>query len=272
MDRYEGGPGEEREEVLRAAVAAAERVRFGDGAGASVTELTWPGLERGTRALARVPEVTLCFARIEWGARRGELCDRPAGLGTSHPGVGRCRGHGGETSEGRREGAWVVAHAFARELQCTPWEALLRAVRIAAGRVAFIEAKLASATEDRQLEPPDNDVEVEAARTGDRGGTNLHHWVRQAEVWHDRLTRVSKLAIDAGVAERLVRQLELEAQLMLRAANMTLDELGMDDDQRQRALSALARNLLALEAAEVGTGAGVYDTIDGESEFESEGK
>lgn len=150
--------------------------------------------------------------------------------------------------EGLREAAWIVAHRFAVELDITPWEALLKAVRIAAGRVAYIEHKLAEAQDDRQLEPPNENEDREEARTG-VVGTNLNWWVKQAEVWHDRLTRVSKMAIDAGVAERLVRQMELEAELMLRATHKTFDELGLDDDTRQKALSIMAKTLLALEAA-----------------------
>jgi hypothetical protein len=60
------------------------------------------------------------------------------------------------------------------------------------------------------------------------------------------------MAINAGVAERLVRQLELEAQIMLRATHRTLDELGFSDEEKQRAVVIMSRNLLALEAEEVG--------------------
>jgi hypothetical protein len=228
--------------VVEAIRAAQDRYGWGDGWAVDGDQVTWP---------RRGPDVTPCFGRIKTGPRRGEPCTRWAGAGTEHAGVGRCRQHGGSSEAGRREGAWIVAHGFARALDVTPWEALLTAVRIAAGRVAWIESKLATASDDRQLEPPSNDTEAEAARDADHAGTNLNYWVRQAEVWHDRLARVSKLAIDAGVAERLVRQLELEAELMLRATSLTFDELGLDDDTRTRALGIMSRNLLALEAQEV---------------------
>lgn len=195
---------------------------------------------------------TRCFARIGSGLRAGEPCMREAGAGTSHLGVGHCKMHGGDSVQGRREGAWIMAHAFARALDVTPWEGLLTAVKIAAGKVAFCEHKIGTATEDRQLEPPDNKSPSEAARTQDYQGTNLFFWVKMAELWHDKLAKVSKLAIDAGVAERLVRQLELEARIMLQATHRTLDELGFSDDEKQRAVVIMSRNLLALEAEEVG--------------------
>lgn len=199
-----------------------------------------------------VHDRTLCFATIRSGLRRGQHCEREAGWRTPHLGVGRCSVHGGNSEEGRREGAWIVAHAFARALDVTPWEGLLTAVKIAAGKVAFCEHKIGTATEDRQLEPPVKGCISEAGRTQDEQGTNLWLWVKQAELWHDKLAKVSALAIQQGVAERLVRQLELEARIMLQATHRTLDELGFSDDEKQRAVVIMSRNLLALEAEEVG--------------------
>lgn len=228
--------------VARAAVW--ERMRYGEGLDLTIDEDddAWGEVPRGS-------QIT-CGATLRSGPRRGEPCDRYAGTNTEHPGVGRCRQHGGNSPNGLREGAWAMAHAFARQLDVTPWEGLLTAVKIAAGRVAFIEHKLAGATEDRQLEPPDPKGISEPSRHPDLQGTNMFYWVKQAELWHDKLAKVSKLAIDAGVAERLVRQLELEAHLMLRATHRTLDELGFSDDEKSRAVAIMSRTLLELEAEE----------------------
>jgi hypothetical protein len=191
------------------------------------------------------PDVLWCLQTT----RTGQVCRNKAGAGTPHRGAGLCWQHEGSRT---REGAWIMAHAFARALDCTPWEGLLLAVKIAAGRVAFCEHKIGTATEDRQLEPPDKNCISEAGRTQDQQGTNLYLWVKQAELWHAQLAKVSVMAINAGVAERLVRQLELEARIMLQATHRTLDELGFSDDEKQRAVVIMSRNLLALEAEEVG--------------------
>lgn len=231
-------------ELRRSAAGALDRVRAGLGVRlVEEDELRWPE--------GPGPDTPPCFAPVTSGVKAGELCDRYAGAGTDHLGVGRCWRHGGRDAEGIREAGWIVGHAFARALDVTPWEGLLTAVRIAAGRVAFIEAKLAGAQVDRQLEPAVKDSISEAGRTQDQQGSNMHYWVKQAEYWVDRLAKLSKLAIDAGVAERLVRQVELEAQLMLRATNLTLDELGLDEETRQRVLVTMSRHLLELERREV---------------------
>lgn len=186
------------------------------------------------------PDVPWCGETVRRGGKRVgsegwlEYCERPAGAGTDHPGAGPCRRH--EHRLGRGTGAWIVAHAFARALEVTPWEGLLWAVRVAAGKLAFCEAKLGTADCDEDLEP--------AGR--------LHHWVKQSELWQKNLASVSKLAIDAGVAERLVRQLELEAQLMLTATTRTFNELGLSEEQRQLGLGIMSRTLLELEAEQTG--------------------
>lgn len=184
------------------------------------------------------PDVPWCGEPIRHAGRAGtwvSYCEQPAGRRTDHEGFGACHRH--ERRLGQGTGAWIVAHAFARALETTPWEGLLWAVKVAAGKLAFCEAKIGTADGDEDLEP----------------SGRLHHWVKQSELWHDKLAKVSKLAIDAGVAERLVRQLELEAQLMLRATSLTFDELGLPEHQRELALGIMSRNLLALEAEQNGT-------------------
>lgn len=222
---------ETRPELRRAAESALRKVKFGGVVPVDPDTLEW---REGNG-----PDATLCFARIGSRKRadgRFDVCVRYAGAGTEHKGVGLCWQHGGSDEDGIREAAWIVGHAFARALEVTPWEGLLLAVKIAAGRSAFCESKLATATCDEDLMP-----------NGD-----LWHWVKQAELWHEKMAKVSKLAIDAGVAERLVRQLELEATLMLKATRLTLAELGLSDDQQEHAIGIMSRNLLALEAEEVG--------------------
>lgn len=217
---------ETRPELHRAVEGARRKVRLGGVVPVDPDTLEWRE--------GRGPDSSLCFAPLD--RDESELCVRYAGAGTGHKGVGLCWQHGGNDEDGIREAAWIVGHAFARALDVTPWEGLLQAVKIAAGRSAYCEAKLATADSDDDLVP----------------GGRLWEWVKMASEWHEKMAKVSKLAIDAGVAERLVRQLELEAALMLRATRLTLAELGLSDEQQEHALGIMSRNLLALEAEEVG--------------------
>lgn len=234
--------------VSEAELALAERrggIRARSLGSIDPDELEWPS--------GPGPDTSLCFGEVRSRTRVDNFCTRFAGAGTDHPGVGYCSSHGGRTPAGIREAAWAVGHKFGQALDVTPWQGLLWAVKIAAGKVAFIEAKLGEARSDEQFKPPreqDTTPTSADAMTVVYGEENLNWWVKQSELWHDKLTRVSKLAIDAGVAERLVRQLELEAQLMLKATNRMLDDLGLEGEVREKALISMSSHLLDVEAEE----------------------
>lgn len=150
----------------------------------------------------------------------------------------------------------MVGHAFAGELDCSPWEALLKAVRIAAKRVAYTDWVLGQATSDLELEGrfgrtdeglllhPDTGEPLGAGQVRD-----LSWWVQKNELWTDRLARYGKMAIDAGVAERLVHQVELEGQSIGRVLSAALGELEgqVSEEIMASVRGAMRRELLAIE-------------------------
>lgn len=202
----------------------------------------------------------------------GTPCPKPAGQGTWHLGFGRCVAHGGAKLPGRALGAWLMAHKFAVELEVSPWEGLLKAVRIAAGRVAYIEWVLSQAKDDLELEDRFATRVVSADDDGSGGvpGTTillhpdtgeplgvgefrrLGWWVQQGELWTDRLAKYSKAAIDAGVAEQVVQAQRLQVTLMARPVNAALSALGLTAEQEQIARAAMRRELQAIEAERTG--------------------
>jgi len=175
-----------------------------------------------------------CGVPVMRGPWAGKNCLNPAGLGTVHEGYGPCLAHGGAKYRGRALGAWMAAHAIAREYDTSPWEALLLAVRVAHGKLAWYQAKLADTESDDEL------------RMGGAG----YDWVAGAQFWHDRLLRSAKMAVDAGVAERLVAQVELEGSRIARVLNAAMDgvagEIPVELERRMREL--MRRELLAIEA------------------------
>lgn len=156
----------------------------------------------------------------------------PAGWGTGHRGFGTCKVHGGSWK--RVEEAWRVAIQVAGEYEISPWEALTLTVRLAAQRVAWVDAQLRDA-----VSAADGDVSGSAA---------VRRWLRESRLERAQLGRTAKAAIDAGVAERLVRQVELEGRLLAEALARALDALDLDPDQRLRALEAAHEHLLGADA------------------------
>lgn len=197
-----------------------------------------------------------CGIEIGRGVLKGQRCRRVAGQGTVHLGAGRCVAHGGAKRSGRAEAAWMVGHAFAGELECSPWEALLKAVRIAAKRVAYTDWVLGQATSDLELEGRfgrSEDGLLLHPDTGDPLGAgqvrDLSWWVQKNELWTDRMARYSKMAIDAGVAERLVHQVELEGAAVGRVLSAALLELEgqVAEEVIAKVRAAMRRELLAIE-------------------------
>lgn len=123
----------------------------------------------------------------------------------------------------------------ARELDVSPWEALLKATRLAAGRVAWVDVKLAEAV---------------AASDGEPGSPAVRRWLDESRRERTLMARTAKAAVDAGVAERLVRQVELEGRLVAEVLGRTLDALELTAEQRQTAFATAHRELLQLEAAD----------------------
>lgn len=129
----------------------------------------------------------------------------------------------------------------ARELAVSPWDALLLATRLAAGRVAWVDQQLTEATR---------------AADGAADGPAVRRWLDESRRERNLLARTAKAAVDAGVAERLVRQVELEGRIVAEALGRALDALELTAEQRQVAYAVAHRELLVLEAGEAGEAEG----------------
>lgn len=164
-----------------------------------------------------------------WTTKKGRDCRLGAGWETKHPGFGPCRIHGGA----KAHRAWELALDIARELDVTPWEALIKSVKIAAARAAWVDAQLAEAVRR-------ND--------GDSAVPEVKGWLRESRAERTLLARIAKSAVDAGVAERLVRQTELEGEIVAEVIGRVIDKLALSAEQRIAAFDEAHRQLLALEA------------------------
>jgi len=177
------------------------------------------------------PEVSTCGwfgGRI---AASGRACERPAGRGTEHPGIGKCFVH--ERSSGSRaEGAWLVAHVIAVELDVDPMHGLLIAVRRAAAWSGFYHKKMGEARSDDDLAP---------------GGSH-RHWVEDAERSTAALARYSQMAVSAGIAAMLVQRAQVEGEQIAQALNQAIGAVGLDVELESRLRSALRDALSAMDS------------------------
>lgn len=120
--------------------------------------------------------------------------------------------------------------ALTREYDITPWDALLMSVRIAAARVRWVDDQL-----EQEIQRQD----------GDMNQPNIRKWLMESRNERRVLARTSDTAIRAGVAQRMLRQVELEGRLVAEALTTALDTLELTQEQRTQAFEAAHMKLLS---------------------------
>jgi hypothetical protein len=180
--------------------------------------------------------------------RSGGKCSLAAGQGTDHIGSGRCKFHGGATPNGKKAAAKEAALTMALELDMEPHDALLWCVRAAAGQVSFCSRRVAALTDDELL------VEHLRERIAEEGSFvershhgGLHACIHAHQAALDRLARFSKMAVDAGVAERHVRIAERYGEVIAQLLDGVLGDLDLTPAQLKKAPGTVRRHLTMLE-------------------------
>jgi hypothetical protein len=168
-------------------------------------------------------------------ANSGKQCGNLAGKATDHAGFGYCKFHGGMTPNLRAHGAKLAAIAAmpptGGEIDVNPLDALLYCVRRAAGLALYYRAKLEAAS----LE-----------------GANPEPWATLESKALADLSRWGKAAVDAGVAERLVRAAEHSAERIGAAVEamfsaMVASGVELTPDARAVAVRAFTSQIAMLE-------------------------
>jgi hypothetical protein len=172
----------------------------------------------------------------------GEPCSRWAVKGATV-----CPSHGGSAPQVRKRAA-VRAELESWGLGDTtvdPGETLLRLLSQAAARADRYAAAIQRLVDEQGLEAAlvgDTyviDDSGESRKVGEyiRGLAQLENQER------DRAANFAKLAIQAGLAERQVRLAERQTSIVEKALMATLDDLGLSDEQQQKAFGRLAHHL-----------------------------
>lgn len=151
--------------------------------------------------------------------RRGQPCDR-------YPDTGQwvCTVHGGKSGHARAAAAARVADrkaraavaAFGLPRDVSPAEALLEEVRWSAGHVAWLREQIANF---------DDGAGPIALEPGGKALLDLYADER------DRLVRMSKTTLDAGVEERRVQLAEQQGALVASAIRRILVRLNLSPEQ-----------------------------------------
>lgn len=184
--------------------------------------------------------IPLCGAKKKSGKR----CRAFAGQGTDHLGIGKCKHHGGSTRQHKIAAQTTLAKremvTLGQPLDVQPHQALVGILRATAGHVAWLNVEIA---ELDGLNGRDHEADMLVRLYGEE---------------RDRLTRIAKACLDAGVDKREVdisQQQTTQLAKAIEAAIRAVD--GLTTEQRRQFGQVLRLELQALQTtAEPGTQGG----------------
>lgn len=153
-----------------------------------------------------------------------------------------------------------MAHRYAAlRKDLTPWDALLETVQSLGGQVAFLRTKVGEVARVSDEALLDGSPVVGAAR-----------WVEMLRDREAELARVAKMAIDAGVAQVLVNRVQLQGELLYRAAQegvaAAVEQLSLPltEEQQLEVVASIARQVVRLEEDQKTREIEALRTLDGE--------
>lgn len=175
----------------------------------------------------------------------------PAGHGTEHPGIGRCKRHGGSTpnhvASARKEIAKRHVATYGLPTEIDPHAALLEELHRTAGHVAWLGLVIAAGELPAEESPTGRARTIKLDQDTIQGQTpsvwlQLYHQERQ------HYLSVAKACIAAGIEERRVKLAEDQGQLVAELFRRVIEdpELALPAPQRALARTVVARHLRLL--------------------------
>lgn len=133
--------------------------------------------------------------------------------------------------------AKIEMNALGEARQIDPIQALIEEIARAAGHVSWLENRISGFTIG-----DDPEAVLDSAQ---------RQWFVLYQEERDRLVKVAKVALDAGVAERQVRLAEQRGALIAGAIEAILDQLQLSAEQRRRVPVVVPDVLRSLITTEV---------------------
>jgi hypothetical protein len=186
----------------------------------------------GTRAQTRKAGAT-CGAK----KRNGGKCTLAPGWGTPHPGIGKCKLHGGSVpnhikAAAKEEHRRLLGHR--REID--PHEAIIECIQLRAGEVQWLSERMA------ELDEKDWTEDTIA-------GKQFHLYARERQAAMQDQVRFSQIAISLGIAERHIKMVETYGELLAGLMRGVLDDLWphLNEEGRAKAPQIIRARMLAID-------------------------
>jgi hypothetical protein len=195
-----------------------------------------------------------CGGKKRTPGKTGEpTCGLTAGYGTDHLGIGKCKFHGGNTPSHIKAASKTrvmqrMKAAYGDMVEIDPGQALLDEVKRSAGIVEWIASVVRDFTEFDMDNPDEKEMRRAALQQNAFDGWQAAAWVELFFKERRHLAAVSKMALDANVAERRTQIEQDKISLMAIAIKAIVDDLHPTAEQRAAFPEVARRHLLALEA------------------------
>lgn len=164
------------------------------------------------------------------------LCQKPAGWGTDHAGIGACRLHGGNMRNHRAAAVKTAAANELARLNVAPVADPLTALAEIAGEVvAWKNAMAGKVNELTQLRYADA-----------KGSEQLRSEVALFERALDRCEKFLSTMAKLNIDERLAAIEQQKIEMVSAALSLALAELGLSEQQQSEARRGVARHLRAV--------------------------
>lgn len=147
---------------------------------------------------------------------------------------------------------------YTREIQISPWDAMLTEVRVSAGRVLWIDQRVQEEIERERKAQQAGDDERDSTRGGDTEETRdrwearhasreLREWIKLSREERAHMASVARQAVSAGLSERYIESVQTEARMIAEVLSRALGAAELTPEQH-----AKARDALRVALADVG--------------------
>lgn len=185
--------------------------------------------------------VVLCGTK----KKHGGTCALAAGWGTNHPGIGKCRMHGG-VAPNHVKAAAKQEHRIllGRPVEINPLDALLECIAIRYGEVMWLSEEMSRLQRSDWIE----DTMM---------GKQFHLYARERRFAVNDVARYSQMAVSLGIAERHVKLAETYGDLLSNMIKAILDGLNLTKEQWEVAPVIVRQAMLSVNGTMVKADAGL---------------
>ena len=185
---------------------------------------------RGT-LIHRKPNLVKCGAKT----KHGTTCAQPAGFGTQHLGIGKCKYHGGNTKANIGHAAKEQARLMGAPREMNPLDALLWCMSITAGEIDWLTERMAELKE------------ADYTELDQFGVKQLHLWGRERRDRVEMLAKFSAQAVQLGLTERSIKLAETYGAMIAMMLKSIFDRLGLSKRQQAIAPRIVQETLIQIE-------------------------